>query len=182
MKRLIPIFVTVVVACAFSADAVAREKERSKKRSSAKKQRVEQRVERIREVPVVETRVQETYIQTPTRPNVVALPTASSLVGERTPAGADTTGVARSTGGGIGEASTRSDVGTGRGGAGIVRSGTLAPSSVRTDTTTITTTVPAVTTTTAEGVVIAPAIPRATTNTGTLGAGTSTPVGVAPGR
>ena len=180
MKRLIPIFVTVVVACAFSADAVAREKERGKRRYSAKKQRVI--VERVREVPVVETRVQETYIQTPTRPNVVALPTASSLVEERAVVGAGTTGVARSTGVGIGESSTRTYVGTGRGGAGIVRSGTLAPNAVRTDTTTITTTVPAVTTTTAEGVVIAPAIPRATTNTGTLGAGTSTPVGVAPGR
>ena len=171
MKRLIPILATVALGLALPLGALAKEKEEGKRRSK-KRQTVEQRV-----VPSDAFRPATGPVTTTT----VTGP-SNDVTSATTASGADTVGVARSTGAGIGESSTRSDVGTGRGGAGITSTGSLAPSAARPNAT-VTTTVPATTTTSATaGTVISPAIPRNTTNTGTLGSGTSTPAGVAPGR
>lgn len=169
MKRIIPFFAAAVAVSVFSTDATAQ---------SRKIQRVE-RINGDHAVIVTETiRSQAPVIVSPN----VGLGVGTEVVrSETTPAGADAEGVAWGTGAGIGEGSTRSDVGTGRGGAGIVRSGTLAPRVVRGGSTEITT-VPAEVVPSASGTyVVRPIIPRRTTNTNTLGSGTSTPVGVAPG-
>ena len=181
MKTLVPLALTAALAVTISPGAFAKDS-----RSSRKTITRTQTIERDRVTGVTET--------TTVGPNAVMVMPPAPIRGT-TPAGADTRGVTRSTGAGIGESSTRSDVGSGRGGAGINRSGTLAPSAVRERQ--VITTVPAaaqrtrilpgtssstVTVFPGTTTVIEPIIPRETTHRGTIGSGTSTQVGVAPGR
>lgn len=185
MKRFVPFVVTAALAVTLAPGAFAKERRSSSTKTIIRTQVIE------RGVSDAVTGVAET---TTVGPNaVLVLP--PEPIAETTAAGADTRGVTRSTGSGIGEASTRADVGTGRGGAGLNRAGTLAPSTVRERR--VITTVPArvqrtrilpgtssteVTVVPGTTTVIEPIIPRVTTNRGTLGTGTSTQVGVAPGK
>jgi hypothetical protein len=170
MKRIIPFFAAALVV-SISADAFARSR------------RI-QRVERINgDRAVIVTETARTPALAPIAEREIVVGTGREIVEERAMVGVDARGVARSSGVGIGEASTRSYVGTGRGGAGIVRSGTLAPSAVDVGAGgTAGTAVPAEIVRTTDGrLILRPIIPRETTFSGTLGAGTSTPVGIAPG-
>ena len=168
MKRIIPFFTAAAVVCSFSADALAQ---------SVKRLPRLERIDGNRAVIVTEV------VRTPRviAPEIRTGVGTAVVPAETTAVGAETEGVAWSTGAGIGEPSTRADVGDGRGGAGIVRSGTLAPRAVRRGNQVIWTVPGELVPAAGGGYVIRPTIPRETMNRNTLGAGTSTPVGVAPG-
>jgi LysM repeat protein len=198
MKRFVPLGAALALAALpFGALAAEKDKEKSKRTSSKEKTTKTERVETT--VSDAVTGTAETKV---VNPGTVTVAPAADLA-PTTAEGATTTGVTRSTGAGIGEGSTRSDVGTGRGGAGMNKSGTLAPSAIP-DTGTVTT-IPGTTTTTVvpatptgtvvtpapAGTVVVPAagdtvirrvVPGQSTGSGNIGAGTSTPAGAAPGK